>query len=77
MNSDMVSSYILPLLLFQGVCDMFKHALRTLMMDFSVLYSDVASLVLQTYQTAMHPALLDLAKQVPYHNRNGTKQVLF
>ncbi|XP_062578604.1 importin-13-like [Saccostrea cucullata] len=50
--------------IIEGVCDMFKHALRTLLDDFALLSKDVAEMLVQMYQVNPSPAILDLAKQL-------------
>lgn len=61
-----VLTYILDLY-FQGICAMFKHALKTLLDDFGLLSKDVAEMLVQMYQVNPSPAILDLSKQVNHN----------
>ena len=54
------------MLSFQGICDMFKRAIRTLADEFTPLISSVSQMVAQMYSASLQGALLDLAKQVKY-----------
>lgn len=48
----------------EGICAMFKHALKTLLDDFGLLSKDVAEMLVQMYQVNPSPAILDLSKQL-------------
>ncbi|XP_048762818.2 importin-13-like [Ostrea edulis] len=61
---SLLANWIIDPGIVEGICDMFKHALRTLLDDFALLSKDVAELLMQMYQVNPSPAILDLAKQL-------------
>ncbi|XP_078316554.1 importin-13-like [Crassostrea virginica] len=61
---NLLSKWISDTGIVEGICNMFKHALKTLLDDFGLLSKDVAEMLIQMYQVNPCPAILDLAKQL-------------
>jgi hypothetical protein len=60
------SGYSLHLMtwVFQAVCSALRHALATLLDDCKPLVPEMLELLVKSYRLHLHPAALDLAKQV-------------
>ncbi|KAK3089277.1 hypothetical protein FSP39_002274 [Pinctada imbricata] len=61
---ELVAKWISDCGIVEAVCEMYKHALKTLLDDFSPVSQNVCPMLGQMYQTVPHPAILDLAKQL-------------